>query len=407
MPERIGDWESWETRKKYSLYDPIIIGEKRSIHHGDDRGKLPVGVALEDVPDVVQVSENQSPTIITRPKYKSRVGFMPAGEEKTKNPYKRWRNKVGKAWKAYTDFGNPIEMWKPLVAQLGANVFGSIESGMPIPEERHGFIENVGGAFVTMLRTDLEQYSHNAPYQIMPALRRHLSAAEGASDLEYLYVYDKVGDPKEYVIYLSGGEIPEENLLREHIDYVDANSISPYEDPNLPFRNRIQGLFDTKDGPPVLNVATLFDYSDYFVDEPQRAHRWAVKDDSWLANQYGPRQFAMEAALPADLQVDPKKVKIYKRPVSTSGFWYHLGALLGDESPRSGRMWLEWVLKKPVLTYIPTDFVLEPIEMALEGRLPTEVMRSIVYEKAKGAAAAWRGFSNPRPHYLWYGDYSP
>ncbi|MCK4497282.1 MAG: hypothetical protein KAU24_03745 [Candidatus Aenigmarchaeota archaeon] len=326
---------------------------------------------------------------------------MPAGkEEKTLNPYKRWKGKVGKVWKAYTEIGNPIEMWKPIAAGIGANILKSIETK---PEERHGLIEDIVGGAITILRTGFQQYSHHAPYDIMPALRRHLSAAEGASDLKYLYVYYK-GGPEEYPIYLSGGEIPEDDLLRDNIKYVDdtvlaGNPKSPYEDDALDFKGKIKGLFDMQDGPPVLNIATLYDYAEYYQHEPQKAYRWAVKDDTWIANQYGPRNFAMEAALPADLT---GKVRIYERPVKTTGFWYRLGELIGDKSPRSGRMWFEWVVKKPLI-YIPGDLLLEPLEATLEKILPPETLRSLIFEKARGINATWRGMTNPRSEYLWYG----
>jgi hypothetical protein len=323
-------------------------------------------------------------------------GYLNQGKEKTRNPYKRWARKVGKVWKNYTDFGNPLEMWKPILAGFGAKILRSIET---VPEERRSFFDDIVGGTITILRTGWEQYSHNAPYDIMPALRRHLSAAEGVSNLKYIYAYYKPGDRREYTIYLSGGEIPNNEVLRNNIRYVDDNNMSPYEgDPET--KETISRYFDTQDGPPVLNAATMFDYADYFGEEPEKAHRWSVKEDSWIANQYGNRNSAMEAALPEDLQ---GKVKIYERPVETSGFWYSIGRLLGDESPRSGRMWIEWAVKKPII-YAFGDLLFEPLEVTLELIVPPATLRDLVYQKAKSISAAWRGISNPRPHYLYYGQ---
>lgn len=315
-------------------------------------------------------------------------------EKKTLNPFKRWFGKAKKVAKNYTDFGNPIKLWKPLAAGYVAKKLRAIETE---PEERGSFFSDLFGSIVTMSANSLERYHHMMPYQISPALRLHLSAAEGASTFEHVYLYDKPGDNKGYVIYL-GNETPDNDMLRENIDHVDNKDLSPYEDEELDFRERLQGFFDTQDGPPVMDVATLFDYTQYFSDEPDRIHRWGTKDDSWLANQYGERDTAEESSLPADLA---GKVRIYKRPVGENGFFYKLGEVMGDESPRSGRMWLEWAVKKPLI-YAFADALLEPLETAMEKILPVEAVRDMVYAKAKGVAASWRGFSNPNDFHLAY-----
>ena len=162
----------------------------------------------------------------------------------------------------------------------------------------------------------------------------------------------------------------------------------------------MKNLFDRQDGPPVINAATLFDYGEYFRDQPDKLERWAVMGDSWLAQQYGKRNTEMESKLPADMK---NNVRIYERPVDKKGFWYKIGEYLGDESPRSGRMWLEWAVKKPLI-YMVADFMLESLETGLERILPTEVVRYVVAEKAKAVDSAWRGFSNPRIPYLFYGS---
>ena len=326
-------------------------------------------------------------------------GALPDNKQKTLNPYKRWWGKVKKVWfgpQSYTDIGRPLQLWKPVLAGYAAKWLRSIET---VPEERHGIAQDIIGGFVTMLRTSLEQYQHSMPYKVVPALRRHLSAAEGPSNVQHVYTYYN-GSSRECALYLStgDGDKPEESLLRKGIEFVDAFGISPYEG-HSEFRSRFGELFDKSDGPPVLEAATLYDYRSYFEQEPGKAERWAVKDDSWIAQQYGDRNLTMEAALPADLQ---GKVRVYCMPVSTTGFWYKIGEWLGDKTPRSGTMWREWAVKKPLL-YSFGDFLLEPLEMMLERILPPETMRAIVYEKSKGISGAWRGFTNPRTPYLYYG----
>ncbi len=345
---------------------------------------------LSDAP--VETRRKEGNPVLIRPEYLYRYR---SPEERTLNPFKRWANKFEKVLKIYTDFGKPWEMWKPLLAGAVAKMLEPLDTK---PEERHGLVQDLVGGFISILRADLKQYAHNQPYIIMPALRNHISAAEGISNLKFIYTYNPPRSTKEYPIYLSGGEKPDNDLLRKNITYVDNNLRSPYEDDALDLKKRISDLFDTQDGPPVLNAATMFDYDDYFVDEPQKAYRWAVKDDSWVTQQYGERMFYMESALPPDLR---GKVKIYARPVYKGGFWYILGKALGDESPRSWRMWFEWVVKRPLL-YAVADFFIEPLETGLELVVPRETMRFSVFQKAKGVSGAYRGMSNPRLPYLSY-----
>jgi hypothetical protein len=312
----------------------------------------------------------------------------------TNNPYKRWKHKIDRYFKLYTEMGDPLELWKPIVASHAAKFLKKYE--IP-PEQRRGSKDFTGGS-LALIRMSLEQYAHNKPYEIVPALRRHLSAAEGASDIKYVYTYSKPGDAREYAIYLGREEEPGHDVLRDRIKYVEQRGMSPYEDDALGIKRTVENLFDEQDGPPVINAATMFDYDDYFAEESHRAKRWAVKDDSWLGQQYGDRSHDMENALPDDLK---GVIRIYERPVSTTGFSYKLGEILGDTSPRSGRMWFEWTIRKPLI-YAAADFLMEPLEIAMEKILPPDTMRNVVYMKSKAVSGTWRGMTNPRDTHLWY-----
>jgi hypothetical protein len=339
------------------------------------------------------VYSGQAPAII-RP----RVGYMPGDEGDLEEASWRWLEKAKTVWNGYTDFGNPLELYKPILYGFGAKILKSMER----PAEETSGLEAVIRGFMMEMRGAFEQYSHFMPYEIAPALRNHLSAAEGATNIRSVYTYYPGSGSKEYPIYITQREddVPTEELLRSQIEYVDRVGVSPYEDKKLEFRGRLPEFFDSEDGPRVLDLFTFFDYANVYGQEPKRAHSWATKEGTWITQQFGSRNQELEDTLPADLR---DKIRVYDRPVYEEGFLYKLGELLGDETPRSGTLWYQWAVLKPII-YASIDLPFEPLERIMEKRIPPEAMRYLLYQKWKVASEVWRGVCRPRDPYLFYGN---
>jgi hypothetical protein len=327
-----------------------------------------------------------------------KAGYMPGDEEDMEEGSWRWLARAKKVWRGYTDFGNPLAMYKPILYGLGAKMLRSIE----VPAEETSGLESVIRGILMGTRGAFEQYSHFLPYEIMPALRNHLSAAEGATNIKSVYVYYPGSGSKEYPIYITQREndVPTEELLRSQIEYVERMGVSPYEDKKLEFRGRLPEFFDTEDGPRVLDLFTFFDYSEVYGQEPKKAHSWASKEGTWITQQSDLRNHELEDALPADLRGN---VRVYDRPVHKEGLFYRLGELLGDETPRSGTMWYQWAIMKPAL-YACIDLPFEPLEKAMERIIPPEAMRYLLYQKWRVASEIWRGLYKPKTPYLYYGN---
>jgi len=325
------------------------------------------------------------------------TGYMPGDEEdirtrirKHPNPYTRWWRKAEQTMGYYTDIGNPLGLWRPILYGLGADVLKNLE--MPI-EERDTLLEKTIQGIVSGFRTSFELKQHNLPYEITPALRYYMSLAEGASEINHVYLYEK--NSREYPIFITREDEkePEEAVLRERIKHIDDNDRSPYKDPKLDLERNISGMFDSEDGPIILKGCTFSDYESYFEQEPDMAHGAAVEYDISLTRNHGERQTDIEALLPADLQ---GKVTIYKRPVSKTGLTYLFGKyVMGDESPRSGLMLRKWGLNVPIV-YGFYDFLIEPLEVMMERILPDVGMRHIVEAKQRSIYDICRG---PAPLY--------
>lgn len=368
-----------------------------------DDSSIPMGgVYIEPESNYHRVDSPQKddgtgkPTSFIQPR-----GFMHRDESKIdRNPYTRWKEKAVHVWKHYTDFGNPLKLWKPILANYVSNYLYSLD--IKPAEERRTFWEDLSGAIVENTAKTLKQTAQKLPYDIVPALRNHLSAAEGVSDIKHIYLYKKDGGPREYLIYAAGEKTnpPDSDLFREQIEYVDKYDKSPYQDNTLGFKKQMVELFDSGDGPPVLKAQTFFDWSKYFSDEPDKLKGWGSRMDCYVGNQLGPRNIEMENNLPPEFQ---GKIRIYERPVDKEGWFYKIGSWLGDESPRSGTMWFEWAVVQP-LVYAIGDLLMEPLEAVLEGVVPRETMRTIIEGKMKTISSTYRGFRNPRPDYLYLGQ---
>ncbi len=331
---RIGDWESRE--KTHSLYDPIIIGEKRSVYHGNPDGKLPVAVAFEDVPRIAQASKNQSPTIITRPKYKSRVGFMP-GDAKgglvtgsLERLIKYFRDTFKEEYAPIKDPGKNLKGW--IYNGFMSWMWDGVESVVrPINE--------VLGDTAQGFQESYHYLSRNFALDFSPFLRTTVvSYAPGKSYINQIWVYKKhyAGDDYKVPIFFNTFEspvVPNEAELNDKIDKVDAELKSAYD------------KMGTSESASFLN-GDFIRYSadkytgncwkDYFEHEPTSAQRWFVKDDTKGSNMWY-RDTIAEASLPPALV---GTVEIYKKDVHKSGVLYNIGKYFyGDvDIPKSGKM---------------------------------------------------------------------
>jgi len=290
-------------------------------------------------------------------------------------------------------------IWKIPYYNILYRIFKHLSENTLSLNKRDNVLKIALGGFFDGYKNRFKSQASVIPFDIFPRLRTWVSFAEGATNIDEVYTCEhKVGGKTyEFPVYLranpEGGtpKDPKPDELKENIDFVKTNNASRYDK----MSTTESGMFFNEDFKAYsMNKLTRLDYRRYFQSEPERAHRWAVKDDTWKIVKNGLRDTAKEATVNATLPAG-YQVKIYKRPTSKSGFWYNLGKyLMFDETPRSWTMFWYWLLRD--ISYDIIDTFLDPGEYAMrKAKVPEDRIRDYVETGWKASAAAVRAFQGP------------
>jgi hypothetical protein len=274
------------------------------------------------------------------------------------------------------------------------------EEAMPV-KDRDNVLKALIGGFIDGYKTNYKKQASLLPYKIFPKLRVWMSFAEGATNVDELYTYQHTvnGVAYEFPVFARANpegkdpKDPSADELKKNIDLVREKNVSIYDKMET---EESSGFLNPDAKAFMFNKLTRLDYKRYFQSEPERAHRWAFKDDMWEIYREDmldlPKMAAVNATLPAGYSV-----KIFKRPTAESGIFYNIGKyLMFDTTPRSGKMFLYWLVRD--LSYDVIDTIMDPGEYAMRvAGIPEESRRDYVELGWKASAASTRALLNGAP----------
>lgn len=333
-----------------------------------------------------------------------RRGKMPGNEEDRPSRWDKYQ-----AVKTKYPIIN-LEKYGPLEVVLNTikiPLYNWVSKGLdqitPAVSSTDNFITDVFRAFTTAYSNRFSQTSRTLVWDTFPRIRTWLSYAEGATNIENLYVIEHKGCDIPVFLQNRGQSDPEEAALKENIEFVQNNDRSIYDkmgdsDPVLNRTIANPGIT----GDFVSYAAEKYSRTDYeyFQQEPAKMNRAWVKDETWVIQQYGQRDAAKEGHINSTMTL-PANVKVYRTPTQTSGFWHTVGKFLGDPDPKSWRMWWYWQAGDWI--YDAIDSIFDPIQDLLEKTgVPHEGMRHFIEEEYKAIARTRRGFFNPSSPNLTY-----
>lgn len=390
-----GQWDARELEKKQKeLYssdvslEPVIFKEQKSMYHSEASPRI-IHPQDEKRGEKRLIASDE----IFGEKRIYPVGHMPQEDEG--GFFQRWHEYRKMVREQY-----PFVRRKSLrkLPQIPLNYIAykicdyiSTQIG---PRDNLGKV--IAGGAVDGYGYTFEQMYKMLPFEIFPRIRTFTVFSNSYTETYKMYTIEKGGWelPIYFQCYTRDGVEgpPTTERIETAAKFVDEYSVSPYNK-----IRQVENFIDEDFIKYGIDKYSRGDFKRYFQEEPHRFRRWLMRDDTWMIYQYGNRDTTMEASIDASL-TDPSlvgRIKVYDDTGKTSGFWYNLGRLMGDESPSSWTALLYWQLGDWI--YDGVDLVFGPAEATFNKLgFPKPAIRRLVDGEYKVVAGVRRGMFSPR-----------
>lgn len=320
-------------------------------------------------------------------------GFMP-GQDENKGFFQRWKEYREMVRKEYPIVrGKELKnAWRLPLYYMGKEICKNISSSWFPEQSRTDLLNNTLGTFFDAMCVTYNQQFGVGMYSTFPRIRVFSAFSDDATNIERVYTLevDDLGVTYELPVYLQkfDEDKPTDAILTRNADFTKQHGISPYNKIESMATGYIRKYFNQFG----IEKFSRGDFKRYFHDEPEKFFRWIGRDSTWHIVQYGDRDAATESALPP---MAAGKIKVYETTTKTSGFWYDLGRVMGDDSPSSWSSFLYWQLGDWI--YDGVDLLFGPAEAILTAsNIPKPAVRTIMDLEYKVAAASRRGLFRGR-----------
>lgn len=367
----MGNSYKWEAKKISDLYTDVNIAEQAI---KSDVNKQPDFVTYKE-PKSLYHSEH------------SPFGYMPGSDENV-GSLDRWREyrKMLKEKYPLVRGSAMKNAWKLPLYYAGNKISKHFSENVFPEASRNDAFSIVAGGISDSMEINFKHQFGTGMYHTFPRIRVFSAFSDDSTVIEKVYTTEVVHNGITYEIpaFLrkQKEDKPDDAILTRNVNFIHNHKVSPYNKIDNVSKNFIEPYFNRFG----IEKYSRGDFERYFQDEPNKFYRWLTKDSTYNITQYGQRNAADEAALPPALI---GQIKVYDSRTDTSGFWYRLGQVMGDDSPSSWNSLWYWQIGDWV--YDAVDLIFGPAEAILrKSNVPKPAIRNIMDNEYKVHAAARR-----------------